>query len=94
MRIINLSLNKLKLIVKIRCIKGYKNLSKERLLSALNKSELVESEENFHDAKKKKSKKILMSYEINEIRRNRYEIKNKTNVLTQKIKELKKIFVN
>ena len=57
MRIINLSLNKLKRIVKIRCIKGYKNLSKERLLSALNESELVESEENFHDGRIKKNQK-------------------------------------
>ena len=36
---LNLSLNELKLVAKRRGIKGYKSMSKERLLSAL--SELV-----------------------------------------------------
>ena len=35
----NLSLNELKQIAKMRSIKNYKNMSKERLLSALDKSE-------------------------------------------------------
>ena len=43
---INLSLDELKLIAKSRYIKDYKNMSKERLLSALNESESVKSEEN------------------------------------------------
>ena len=41
---LNLSLNELKLIAKSRVIKGYKRMSKERLLSGLNESESVESE--------------------------------------------------
>ena len=38
---VNLSLTELKLIVKIRVIKGYERMSEDKLLSALNKSELV-----------------------------------------------------
>ena len=41
-RIIDLLLNELKLIVKNRRIKGYKIMSKERLLSVLNESEWEE----------------------------------------------------
>ena len=40
---LNLSLNELKLVAKKRGIKGYKSISKERLLSALSESESVES---------------------------------------------------
>ena len=40
---LNLSLNELKLVAKKRGIKGYKSMSKERLLSALSESESVES---------------------------------------------------
>ena len=36
---LNLSLNELKLIAKSRRIKSYKNMSEERLLSAVNESE-------------------------------------------------------
>ena len=36
---LNLSLNELKQIAKMRCLKNYKNMSKERLLSALDESE-------------------------------------------------------
>ena len=39
---LNLSLNELKLVVKSRGIKGYKTMSKERLLSALSESQSVE----------------------------------------------------
>ena len=45
---LNLSLNELKLIVKSRGIKGYKIMSEDRLLRALNASESVkDSEKNF-----------------------------------------------
>ena len=46
---VDLSLNELKLIVKISGIKGYKSMSKERLLSPLNESESVESKKSFDD---------------------------------------------
>ena len=51
---VNLSLNELKLIANIRGIKGYKRISEDELLSALNASEsLKESEKNFDDPKPK-----------------------------------------
>ena len=40
---LNLSLNELKLVAKSRSIKGYKSMSKEKLLSALSESESVGS---------------------------------------------------
>ena len=43
----NLSLNELKQIAKIRRIKNYKYMSKERLLSALDESESAVSGNNF-----------------------------------------------
>ena len=46
---LNLSLNELKQIPKTIHIKDYKNMSKERLLSILSESELVESEKNFDE---------------------------------------------
>ena len=50
----NLSLNELKQIAKIRRIKGYKSMSKEMLLSALDKSESAGSGNNFNNARIKK----------------------------------------
>ena len=41
LKILNLSLNELKLITKSRGIKGYKSMSEERLFSSLNESESV-----------------------------------------------------
>ena len=40
---VNLSLTELKLIAKIRGIKGYESMSEDKLLSALNKSEPVKT---------------------------------------------------
>ena len=54
---INLLLNELKLIAKSRLIKGYKNMSKERLLSAHNESKSIENEKNSENARIKKMKK-------------------------------------
>ena len=52
----NLLLNELKQIAKMRRIKNYKNMSKERLLSALDESESAESKNNFDNARIKKIK--------------------------------------
>ena len=55
--ILNLSLNELKQIAKMRLTKNYKNISIERLLSALDESEynsIKHSENNFNNAKIKK----------------------------------------
>ena len=55
---LNLSLKKFKLNVKIRGIKGYKSMSKERLLSSLNKWDSVkEKEKKFNDARIEKIEK-------------------------------------
>ena len=84
---LNLSLNELKLIAKGRGIKGYKSMSKERLLSALNESKSVKSENDFDDERLKtirekfnKSRDKFLKPKIKEIRRNLYEIKNKKNL--------------
>ena len=48
---LNLSLNELKQITKMRRMKNYKNMSKERLLSALDELESAESRNNFDNAR-------------------------------------------
>ena len=48
---LNLSLNELKLVAKSRSINGYKNMSKEKLLSVLSESESAKSEKNLDNAK-------------------------------------------
>ena len=68
MSMINLSLNKLKLVAKSRGIKDYKSMSKEELLSTLSESESVESatslgENSFDDERLKKITK-----DFNELR--------------------------
>ena len=56
-KILNLSLNELKIITKSRRIKGYKSMSKERLSSVLHQSESVESQKNFDDGRIKRDQK-------------------------------------
>ena len=80
-RIINLSLNELKLGAKSRSIRGYNNMSKERLLSVLSKSESPKSKKNLDNAKIKKIRKDFNKWrdrfskpEIKEIRKSLYEI--------------------
>ena len=87
----NLSLNKLKQITKIRRIKDYKNLSKERLLSVLDESESVKSKKNLDNAKIKKIRKDFhklgdrsLKPKIKEIRKNLYETEKKKVFLNQK----------
>ena len=60
---LNLSLSALGLLAKSRGIKGYKSLSKKRLLSVLSESELIESEKNSSDKRLKKIRK-----DFNELR--------------------------
>ena len=62
---LNLSLIELKLVTKLRSIKDYKGMSKERL-NAVSESESVESatpwsKNTFDDERLKKIEKILMS---------------------------------
>ena len=89
---LNLSINELKLVAKLRGITGYKSISKERLLSALDKSE---SAGNLDNARIKKIgedfnklKDRFLKPKIKEIRRNLYEIENKKNLSKSKIKEI------
>ena len=91
----NLSLNELKPIAKSSPIKGYNSMFKERLLSALEESESVESEKNYDNARMKNIKKDFNESRDNflklkkkEIRRNLFEIENKNNISTQAIKEI------
>ena len=92
---LNLSLNELKLIARSTRIKGYKSMSKERLLSAPNEQKSAESEKNFHNARIKqireefnKLRDRFLKPKIKEIRRNLYEIENKKNFFESKIKEI------
>ena len=86
----NLSLNKPKQIAKMRRIKNYKNMSKERLLSALNESESVESGNKFDNARIKKIKR-----DFNKLR---YEFSKSKIIEIGKnlsdIEKTKKIFLN
>ena len=75
----NLLLNELKQIAKMRRIKNYKNMSKERLLSALDESESAESKNNFDNARIKKIKE-----DFNKLR---------YGFLKLKIKKIEKIFM-
>ena len=70
---LNLSLKESKAIARIRGIKCYKNMSEDRLLSALKASKsLKESEKNFDDTKPKinfsKSRKEEIRKKFNELR--------------------------
>ena len=57
-KMLKVSLNKLKQIAKMRGIKGYKSISEERLVSSINRSESVkESENNFDGSRIEKIKK-------------------------------------
>ena len=76
---LNLSLNELKQIEKMRCTKGYKNLYKERLLIVLSKPKSVKSEKNLGNARIKKIRKGF--------NKSRYRFSK------LKIKEIKKIFM-
>ena len=90
---LNLSLNELKQIVKMRRIKGYRNTSKERLLNAVHESESAKSLNNAKIEKIKedfnKLRDRFLKPKIKEIRKNLYEIKNK-NLSESELKEIEK----
>ena len=71
---LNLSLKELKLIARSRHIKSYKAMSKERLLSALNKSKSAESKKNLHNAGIKQIKDRFSKPKIKEIEENLLEL--------------------
>ena len=90
---LNLSLNELKQIAKMRRIKGYKNMSKESLLNALDESESAKSLDNSKIEKIKEDFNKLgdrfLKPKIIGIRKNLYEIKNK-NLSESELKEIGK----
>ena len=77
---LNLSIKELKAIAKIRVIKGYKSISEDELLSALNSSKPVKKQKaNFYKVRIEKIRKEFnesrhkfSKSKINEIRRNLY----------------------
>ena len=92
---LNLSLIELKLVAKLREIKDYKSISKERILRALSESESVENRKNLDNTRIKKIREDFnklrdrfLKPKIKEIRRNLYEIENKKNLSKSKIKEI------
>ena len=91
---LNLLLNQLKLVAKLRCIEGYKSMSKEKLLSALSESESAGSGNDFDNARMKKIsedfnklKDRFLKPKIKEIRRKLYDIEKK-GLSKSKIKEI------
>ena len=90
---LNLLLNQLKLVAKLRCIEGYKSMSKEKLLSALSESESAGSGNDFDARMKKisedfnKLKDRFLKPKIKEIRRKLYNIEKK-GLSKSKIKEI------
>ena len=80
MKMLNLSLNELRQIAKMRSMKGYKSMSEERLLSSINKSESVK---NFNGARIENFKRDFNKFrdrlfkpKIKEIRKDLYRIEN------------------
>ena len=78
---LNLSLNELKQLAKMRCIKGDNNMSKGRLLSVLSESESSKILDNVKIKKIRedlnKSIHKFPKSDIKEIRKNLYETESK-----------------
>ena len=89
---LNLSLKDLKVITNMRGIKGYKGMSEDELLSALNLSERNFSKARIEKIRKEfnESRRILSKSKLNEIRRNLYEIENEKNLFASKINEIRR----
>ena len=95
---VNLSLNELELVANSRGIKGYKNISTERLLGVLRESKSAESstplsKNSFDHERLKKIRTYFNELrdrfskpQIKRIRKNFYDIKNSKNLSKQKIK--------
>ena len=86
----SLSLDELKLIAKSRGIKGYKNMSGKRLLSALSKPKIDNERLKKTREDLNKSRHKFFKSEEKEIKKKLYEIESKKSLSTQKIKEIKK----
>ena len=91
-----LSLKELKVIAKTRAIKDYKSMSEDELLSALNLSETNFSKVRTEKTRKEfnESRYKFSRTEINEIRRNLYEVENEEVLSAARIKKLEEILLN
>ena len=96
-----LSIAELKAVAEIRGIKGYKNMSKNELLSVLTLSKPVKkgkkTKTNFSKARIEKIRKEFnesrykfSKLKIKEIKKNLYKIENETNHSESKIKEIER----
>ena len=94
MKMIDVSLNKLKLIAKNRGMKGYKSMSKNELIKILSKpdAKITFSKIRIKKIRKEISKlrDIFSEPKIKVFRRSIYEIENRKNLRTRKTKEIKK----
>ena len=98
---LELSLDKLKAIAKIRGIKGYKSMSEDEILSAFNLSKPAKKgkkpKASFSKARIEKIRKEFNEFrhkfsklKMKEIRKNLYEIENEKNLSESKIKEVER----
>ena len=88
---INLPLNELKLVAKIRAIKGYENKSEGDLIKILDETRKTSLSKQKIKGIRKDFNKLtdrFLKPKIKEIRRNPYEIENKKNLSKSKIKEI------
>ena len=93
-RMLNLTLNELKLVAKSRGIKDYENKSEDDLIKILSepKTKTSLSKKKIRDIRKdfNKSRYKFSKSKIKEIRKNLYNIKNPKNLSESKIKEIEK----
>ena len=92
--------DELKQIAKLRGIKDYKSMSKERLISSINESKTVK-ENNFNGARTEKIRKDfnelrdrLSNPKIKEIRKDLYKIENKKKEIEKTLLDQKIVFLN
>ena len=80
------------MIAKMEGIKGYKSMSEDELLSALNLSEIIFSKARAEKVRKEfnESRHKVSKSKINEIRKNLYEVENENNLFAAKIKEIRR----
>ena len=89
---LNLSPKELKVIAKMRGIKGHKSISEDEKLSVLNLSKINFSKAIIEKIRKElnESRHKFSKSKINEIRRNLYEIGTEENLFASKIKEIRR----
>ena len=89
---LNLSPKESKVIARMRGNKGYKSMSEDELLSALNLSKINFSKASIEKIRKEfnESRHKFSKSKINDIRRTLYEIEKEENLFASKIKEIRR----